>query len=106
MKYNQKFIDFARKIIFEIKEIAKCEGISNLDNFETDAINALNSMCDDGKTSMLQDIIAKRATEADIFAGEIIRLGKKYGILTPYNQVLYDLIKIEEEKNERSIHTR
>jgi starch phosphorylase len=37
-------------------------------------------------------------TEVDIFAGEIIRLGKLYGIATPYNQVLYDLIKIEEKR--------
>ena len=54
---------------------------------------------------MLQDILAKRPTEVDIFAGEIIRLGKEYKVSTPYNQVLYDLIKIEEEKNEHSIHT-
>ena len=62
-------------------------------------------MCDEGKTSMLQDILAKRPTEIDIFAGEIINLGKKYGINTPYNSVLYDLIKIKEEDNEHCIHT-
>ena len=54
---------------------------------------------------MYQDILAKRPTEVDIFAGEIIRLGEKHGIKTPCNQVLYDLIKIEEERNEHSIHT-
>ena len=55
-------------------------------------------MCDEGKTSMLQDILAGRKTEVEIFAGEIIRLGKKFNLPTPYNQVLYDLIKIVEEK--------
>ena len=63
---------------------------------EADALKALARMCDEGKTSMLQDILAGRKTEVDIFAGEIIQLGKKYGISTPYNQVLFDLIKVKE----------
>ena len=69
-------------------------------------MKAINVMCDEGKTSMHQDILAKRNTEVDIFAGEIIRLGRKHGVLTPYNQVLYDLIRIKEEDNEHSIHSR
>ena len=55
-------------------------------------------MCDEGKTSMLQDVLAGRKTEVELFAGEIIRLGKLYEIPTPCNQVLYDLIKIVEER--------
>lgn len=98
MKRNKMFIEFAKKIIAEVKSIAECKNIKNLENLEKDCFNALSKMCDDGKTSMYQDILAKRQTEVDIFAGEIIRLGKLYGIATPYNQVLYDLIKIEEEK--------
>ena len=45
---------------------------------------------------MLQDVLANKKTEVDIFAGEIIKLGKELGVATPYNQVLYDLIKIKE----------
>ena len=73
------------------------KGIKNLENIEKDTLTALQMMCDEGKTSMLQDIMSGRKTEVEIFAGEIIRLGKMYGIPTPYNQVLYDLIMIEEE---------
>ena len=105
MKNNKNFILFAKKIIEEVKEIARQKGVKNLDNFEKDSLTALAQMCDDGKTSMLQDILAKRKTEVDIFAGEIIRLGKMYNISTPYNQVLYDLIKIKEENNERSVYS-
>ncbi len=105
MKTNNHFLNFAEKIIEEVKSIAKKEGIKNTDNLKDDAIKALSLMCNEGKTSMLQDILAKRKTEVDIFAGEVIRLGKFYNIPTPYNQVLYDLIKIAEEKNEHSIHS-
>ena len=96
MKTNPAFIDFAKKLISEVKSIAAVKGISGLENLEKDALEALSRMCDEGKTSMLQDMLANRKTEVDIFAGEIIKLGKEFDISTPYNQVLYDLIKIKE----------
>ena len=98
LKRNQAFLKFAKKIILEVQTIAQTKGVKNLENLENDALAFLNKMCDEGKTSMLQDILAGRKTEVEIFAGEIIRLGKKFNLPTPYNQVLYDLIKIVEEK--------
>lgn len=98
LKRNQAFLNFAKKIILEVQTIAQAKGVKNLENLENDALAFLNKMCDEGKTSMLQDILAGRKTEVEIFAGEIIRLGKIFNLPTPYNQVLYDLIKIVEEK--------
>lgn len=98
LKQNQAFIEFAKKLINEVREIAEKKGIKNLENLEKDALDSLQKMSNSGKTSMLQDILAGRKTEVDIFAGEIIKLGKEYNVKTPYNQVLYDLIKIKEEK--------
>ncbi len=94
MKNNLEFIKFAKKIIAETKSIAEKIGIKNLENLEKDALVFLSQMSDDGKTSMYQDVLAKRETEVEAFAGEIVRLGKELGVETPYNQVMYDLIKI------------
>ncbi|MCQ2744088.1 MAG: ketopantoate reductase family protein [bacterium] len=94
---NEKFKTFAKKIIKEVSAIAEKEGISGYDKLEKDSMRALMSMVDDGKTSMYQDILAKRKTEADIFSGEIIRLGEKHNIQTPYNQVMYDMLSVLEE---------
>ncbi len=105
LKQNDNFKAFAKKIVNEVKQIAEKKGIKNLDKLEEESIKSLDRMCDDGKTSMLQDILSKNKTEVDIFAGEIIRLGKEFNISTPYNQILYDLIKIKEESFEHSIHT-
>lgn len=105
LKQNKTFRETAKKIISEVKQIAEMKGIKNLENLEADALAALDRMCDEGKTSMHQDILAHRKTEVGMFAGEIIKLGKEFGILTPYNQVFYDLIKIEEENNEYSVHS-
>ena len=102
LKINEKFIEFAKKIINEIKPIAEKEGVNNLENLEKDAIEFLYRMSGDGKSSMHQDVLAGRKTEVEIFAGEIIKLGKKHNLPTPYNQVLYDIIKIIENKNQLS----
>jgi len=106
LKKNKTLKGFAKNIINEVRLIAKKKGIKNTNRLELEAIKSLDKMCDEGMTSMHQDILSRRPTEIDIFAGEIIKMGKKYGIKTPYNQILYDLIKIKEEDNEHSIHTR
>ena len=105
LKRNKTFIEFAKKLIGEVRSIAQKSGVKNCDRLEEDALKALSLMCDEGKTSMHQDILAGRKTEVDIFAGEIIRRGKMYGIDTPYNQTLFDLIKIKEEDNEYRIYS-
>ena len=46
----------------------------------------------DGRTSMLQDVMAGRPTEVDIFAGRVVELGAKHGIPTPYNQCMLWLL--------------
>lgn len=100
MKYNKAFIDFAKKIIAEVRSVAELKGINGLENLEKDALDALSRMWDEGKTSMHQDILAGRKTEVDIFAGEMIKLGRELGVPVPYNQVLYDMVKIKEAANE------
>ncbi|HSH42762.1 MAG TPA: 2-dehydropantoate 2-reductase [Arenicellales bacterium] len=47
-----------------------------------------------GKTSMLQDVEAGRATEVDIFAGKVIELGERYGVETPYNRAVYHILRV------------
>ena len=53
--------------------------------------------------STLQDMDAKRKTEIDAFSGAVMRIGKKYGIETPYNEFVYHVILAMEEKIEGKI---
>ena len=46
---------------------------------------------------MLQDVLAKRKTEVDLFAGTVIELGKKHNIQTPYNQILKLMLESIQE---------
>ncbi len=58
----------------------------------------LQSLSPQGKTSMLQDIEARRKTEVEMFAGKVVELGKRLDVPTPINQQLFDSItKMEAE---------
>lgn len=50
----------------------------------------------DGLTSMCQDVLAKRKTEVEMFAGTVVALGKKHGVPTPANEMLFDLLRTIE----------
>lgn len=96
MQRSEKFIAFAKNILKEVVELAKCEGVQRCENLVNDVIKALFLMSEDGKTSMWQDIEAGKKTELDIFAGTVLELGKKHNVPTPYNQVFYEMIRLLE----------
>jgi 2-dehydropantoate 2-reductase len=57
----------------------------------------LTKVSPDGKTSMLQDVEAKRKTEVEIFAGKVMDLGKQYAVSTPVNETLYRILRVTEQ---------
>ena len=97
LKMEQRFEDMARNVIKEVILIAQKEGVNHPETLEKEALDCLKMMIPEGKTSMLQDIEAGRKTEVEIFSGEIIKRGKKYGISTPFNLDLYNKIKALEK---------
>jgi len=58
----------------------------------------INKLSPEGKTSMLQDVEAGRKTEVESFGKVVCELGKKYNIPTPFNEQLYQMIKVIEER--------
>jgi 2-dehydropantoate 2-reductase len=45
------------------------------------------------RASMLQDVLAKRPTEVDFMNGAIVRWGDQFGVPTPLNRALWELVK-------------
>ncbi|MBP2031987.1 2-dehydropantoate 2-reductase [Clostridium algifaecis] len=69
----------------------------NLDEQDmNDWMKILNKLSPIVKTSMFQDVQARRKTEIDIFGGAVVKLGKKYNVATPINATLYNIIKVIE----------
>ncbi len=97
MQNNKKFMEFFTKIMKEVQIIAKAEGVKNTETMIDEALVTFNKMIPEGKTSMLQDVEAKRKTEVEMFAGTMIEFGKKHNIPTPYNQVMKDMLEVIHE---------
>jgi 2-dehydropantoate 2-reductase len=54
------------------------------------------------RSSMLQDIQARKQTEIDALNGAVIALGDEQGIPVASNAMLYDMIRFLEERNQTS----
>src|SRR3989338_7563782 len=84
-------------LINECLAVSKANGIIFTKN--------ISKMIDDyiplsaNTNSTLQDLNRGKKTEIDYLNGEIVKLGKKYGINTPVNKTLYYLIKSLETNN-------
>lgn len=87
----------------EVLKIAKAKGIHIKQEWINKQRELLDKIPYHNNCSMVQDIHAKRKTEVDMFALEVIRLGKELGVATPVNEILYHMIKVIEEKNDGKI---
>ena len=78
-----------KMLMDEILAVGKAEGV-NIDEKDRDEIiEMLINFPPDKKMSMLQDYEAGRPIEIDEYAGEVVKLGRKHGIPTPANEILY-----------------
>ena len=98
IKKDKKLTFLLKGIMKEAENIAAVCNIKEHAKIYKEAEKFLLEEIDDAFPSMLQDIIAKRETEVDIFAGTIIKLGEKYNIETPLNKDIYKIIKDKESK--------
>lgn len=94
MNANEKFMEFSKKLMQEVQAVAKAEGIKNTEKMIEEAFYAISQMIPEGKTSMLQDVLASRKTEVEMFAGTMIEFGKKHNIPVPYNKFMYEMFCI------------
>lgn len=81
----------------EVIEIARKAGIDLSEKDIQKYIEIISSLSPEGKTSMLQDVEAGRKTEVEIFSGTVTELGRRYGVSTPLNDLLFRLIRAIEE---------
>ena len=76
--------------------VANAEGIALPADAPERWIAGLPGMKPDGMPSMLQDVLARRPTEVEEFAGIVRRLSAKHGLATPANDWFYHTIRAIE----------
>ncbi len=86
-----------REAMKEVLTIAEASQIDLREEDIEEFVVLMSNFSPNGKTSMLQDVEAKRKTEVDYFAGTVVEMGKRLNIPTPVNHVLYCIIKSTEE---------
>lgn len=85
----------AEQLWKEVARVANAKGIPLSEEF-----TLFQGVKPAARFSTLQDLDAKRHTEIEMLAGEMIRMGKEHGIVVPYCEYTYHLIKALEEKND------
>jgi len=80
----------------EAMAIADKAGVDLREQDIQDWYSVMANLSPNGKTSMLQDIEDRRKTEVEMFAGRVMELGRRYGVLTPVNDLVFKIIKVLE----------
>jgi 2-dehydropantoate 2-reductase len=92
------------RAVEEAEAVAQAEGVLLTDSFtrvlEVCRLTATN------RSSMLQDRLRGRKTEIDAMCGVVVRLGEKWGISTPVNSVLLELMTTTTSSVVREMLTR
>jgi 2-dehydropantoate 2-reductase len=89
--------EFSKNLMREAVEIAIAEGINGTEKFIPYVIDFINSVPLVNKPSMLQDVENNKATEVEIFAGEVKHRGELLGIETPYNNAVFEILSAYNE---------
>lgn len=79
----------------EVAQVAQAKGIPL-----SEKLALFTGSQDYARFSTLQDLDAGRHTEIEMFAGDMIRMGKELEIPVPYCEYTYHMIKVLEEKND------
>ena len=85
-----------KEIILETRQVALADGV---EVSEDECLFMFNKIVDSNQTnksSMAFDVQYKRKTEIDFISGVVSGLGKKHGIKTPLNDLMYKMIKVKE----------
>ena len=96
MAENEYAWNFAKRLVYEAVEVAEADG-TYFDRRE--ALAMVREVCikaGNGYSSMYQDRKKCVKTEIDAINGAIVEQAKQYGVPTPYNSIIVDLIHAVE----------
>lgn len=96
MPKNKAAWNFAKRLVYEAVEVAEADG-TYFDRRE--ALEMVRKVCEaneNGFSSMYQDRKKKIKTEIDAINGAVVEQAKLYGVPTPYNQLIVDMVHAVE----------
>jgi 2-dehydropantoate 2-reductase len=87
------------QLMREVVSLAEKLGVDLGEKDIDEWLAVLATLAPEGKTSMLQDVEAKRKTEVEIFAGRVVAMGEQQSVATPVNRAILHIIKVIEDQS-------
>lgn len=104
-RWDRELVRLCRASMGEFLQVAHAENVA-LDEGDVDEIIEYYTSYEGSKrTSMLEDVLARRRTENEYLAGELIRRAETYGIDVPVTRTLYGLMHVKEELYRNGSHS-
>lgn len=98
MQRSQEARSLMRSAMEEAAAAARAAAGVELGEAEIGEIfRTMDMLSPDGKTSMLQDVDARRVTEVDAFAETVAAIAREHGFAAPVNELYLRLIRAREE---------
>lgn len=97
LQNSHNALSVADTLMKEAISVAQALGVNGSDTFIQEAFALIKNMPPELKSSMLQDVEAKRRTEVDIFAGTLCNLAQNCSIEVPKNKLIWQIISSFDE---------
>lgn len=95
---NNNLYEIQKEIYAECIKILGVKGFYFQENLLERLSKKIKFYNTNSQSSMRQDILKRKKTEIDYINGIIVRYGKEYGIPTPVNQAILNLVKYKEKQ--------
>ena len=82
----------------EVVAIGQAMGVRLEDSVGAETLAFLDSLNYESTPSLLRDIAAGKPSELEAWTGAVVRLGRKAGVPTPVNDVIYSVLLPQEQK--------
>lgn len=99
MRNREYIMEVMRNTAQEVYEVAIAKGIALPVNTVENTFAAISRQAYDTTASTQRDIMEGKPSELENFNGYIIKEGKRLGIPTPVNEMIYELLLPQEKKN-------
>lgn len=97
-KTSRNMKELGQKLCDEVLAVAKAKNVTC--DFDFDRSLRTIGTSNAARFSTLQDLLAGRHTEVDMFCGAVVRMGREYHVETPFNEFAWMAIHALEEKND------
>jgi len=85
----------------EIERLAEAAGARLPEGVVAATLDFIDAQPDRGTSSLQRDLLAGLPSELEDWTGSVVRLADRYGVPAPVHRVLYEVLRLREERGER-----